>query len=124
MSDSAPSIKPLKLGGFNDWDIDIRAYLQSKGLWRLVAGTKTKPAAVTLNATATNQDLVTAADAARDKWDDQDEKAVGIIVTTLSHGERTALATYLDGRAPALYAAIRARHVQVKPLMCKSCRGE
>ena len=78
-----------RLNGHNytTWKKDMKSFLQTKKVWRVVDGTKPRPTTITdANGAVTNQDAI-------DEWDDKNEDACGTIFRCIDDSQRIHVTT-------------------------------
>ena len=104
MSNDSPKVKPLSAGGWNQWELEMSSWLRFKGWWGYISGRVREPSPPAVG------DLP---GAARIQWEDAVERAAGAIMLSLSREEQDAVREHQDD-AVKMWAALKARHVQVK----------
>src|ERR1700742_2215325 len=104
MSNDSPKVKPLSAGGWNQWELEMSSWLRFKGWWGYISGRVQEPSPPAVG------DLP---GAARIQWEDAVERAAGTIMLSLSREEQDAVREHQDN-AVKMWAALKARHVQVK----------
>src|ERR1700742_92947 len=104
ISNNSPKVKPLSAGGWNQWELKMSSWLRFKGWWGYISGRVREPSPPAVG------DLP---GAARIQWEDAVERAAGAIMLSLSREEQDAVREHQDD-AVKMWAALKARHVQVK----------
>ncbi|KZP09660.1 hypothetical protein FIBSPDRAFT_759637 [Athelia psychrophila] len=76
-----PNFAQLTETNYPDWNVTAKAFLQSQKLLRLVNGGQTKPSQASPASTENTKAI--------EYWDDRSERACGILMMSLSPGQKT-----------------------------------
>ena len=104
MTDNLPKIEQLTLGRWNTWNTEISAWLRIKGWFAVVSGSTTQPPAPTGDAAPFQ---------AYKDWLEVDSRSAGALILSIAPEERRIVEDVQDSGS-AIYAALKARHVQEK----------
>lgn len=101
-----PHYELLNETNYADWSVNTKAFLQSQKLWRLVNGSLTRPS---LSGTPTAEEHK-----AIDDWDDRSERACGVLMLSLSPGQKMHINNVTDDPV-GIWDALRKVHESQKP---------
>ncbi|KAJ8489432.1 hypothetical protein ONZ45_g13597 [Pleurotus djamor] len=100
MSDSAIKITKLNNSNYREWEGEMKAFLMSKGLWRLVSGQEAKSA-------ESDKDKL-------EKWELRAEKAYGDMFLAMEPDQRVHIREVQSSDPVAVWAALEKVHLSKK----------
>ena len=109
---AAPRFEKLKVGGWTAWEVNMTAFMRSRGLMGHVTGFARAPTVPT--ATADNSEAVALLQVKLDEFNVAKEKAAGEIMLMLEPEEQ-AHVRGLEDKPKDLWEALKKRHVQERP---------
>lgn len=101
-----PHYAQLTETNYADWSVNTKALLQLQKLWRLVNGTQTKPSPPS---TPTDASIK-----AEEDWEDRSECTCGILMMSLSPGQKTHTTTVADNPVE-IWKALKKVHESQEP---------
>ncbi|KAF7973877.1 hypothetical protein HWV62_14100, partial [Athelia sp. TMB] len=104
-----PTYPQLSDINYAEWCINTKALLQSQKLWRLVSGTLKKPDETKFNSPPTDAPLASLED-----WEDRSEHACGILVMSISPGQKPNITDCQDDPV-VIWTKLKSVHEAQKP---------